>query len=105
MSTTEITIHFNAVTGKPYEGGNQIKLLEAGEHFTSSQWATYKQWQSVGFQVRLHEHGVVLGRFLGGRCAGHKADETCSKCNAGGKKTFRVFNGEQVDAIDFGVEA
>ena len=43
----------NRTTGKRYRGGNVMILL--GEmierQLGSSEWATYKQWQSIGAQV------------------------------------------------------
>lgn len=38
----------NAVTQRPYTGGNRFNLTWASKH---RHWATYKQWQSVGAQV------------------------------------------------------
>lgn len=97
--------HTNFVTGQPYGGGNQDKLLEAGESFSSTQWATYKQWQTAGFQVQKGEHGVQLGRYLNGGCvAKHDADQSCAKCSQGGKRFFKVFNRQQVKPVEMEAE-
>lgn len=90
--------HTNFVTGQPYGGKNQIKLIEAGESHSSTQWATYKQWQTAGFQVQKGEHGIQLGRFLASCVVQHKEDQTCSKCS-GGKRFFKVFNRDQVKPV------
>jgi len=52
----------NAFTRKPYQGVNVVALwaeaVTAG--YTSGWWATYRQWQSLGAQVRRGEHGTVI---------------------------------------------
>lgn len=51
----------NASTGKHYRGGNSILLamLEmTGEGF--GPWATYKQWESMGAQVRKGSKGSTI---------------------------------------------
>ena len=48
----------NATTGKEYTGTNAIMLLIAG----GGEWATYKQWQSIGAQVRKGERSVKILR-------------------------------------------
>ena len=47
----------NAKTGAAYSGGNIIALWIAAMRFkyASNVWATYKQWQSIGAQVRAGE--------------------------------------------------
>ena len=50
----------NPTTQKRYRGGNVLALmaaaLEAG--WPAGQWATYKQWQGIGAQVRKRERGT-----------------------------------------------
>ena len=50
----------NPTTHKHYRGGNVMVLL--GEmierRYGSSEWATYKQWQSIGAQVGKGERGT-----------------------------------------------
>ena len=52
----------NALTGKPYRGGNHVVLgLVAAANGWGGQWATYRQWRQLGAQVRRGEratHGV-----------------------------------------------
>jgi antirestriction protein ArdC len=52
----------NATTGAAYRGGNHLVLgMTAAAQGWSGYWATYRQWQSVGAQVRKGErasHGV-----------------------------------------------
>src|SRR5581483_8283450 len=52
----------NATTGKPYRGVNVVALWAEGLRmgFPSAYWATYRQWQSVGAQVRKGEHGSLI---------------------------------------------
>ena len=47
----------NAVSKKPYQGINRVLLSLMGHD--SKWWATYKQWQSVGGQVRRNEKSVM----------------------------------------------
>jgi antirestriction protein ArdC len=47
----------NAVTGRSYNGGNMLMLAFSGE---AGPWATFKQWQSVGANVRKGEHGTPI---------------------------------------------
>jgi antirestriction protein ArdC len=56
----------NAVTANTYRGGNILALwLERLDHgYPSDRWATYKQWQSIGAQVRKGEHGTWLIRWV-----------------------------------------
>lgn len=52
----------NAVTKKHYRGVN-IPLLWIVQHnrgFSSGHWATYKQWQEAGAQVRKGEKGAPI---------------------------------------------
>jgi antirestriction protein ArdC len=48
----------NAASGKLYRGINPILLHMAG--FSSKFWATYRQWQGLGGQVRKGEHGTKI---------------------------------------------
>lgn len=46
----------NALTGKPYRGGNHLVFgMIAVANEWSGYWATYKQWQQLGGQVRRGE--------------------------------------------------
>ena len=49
----------NATTGVAYRGGNVIALsLAAANGNWPNRWATYKQWESVGAQVRKGERAT-----------------------------------------------
>ena len=50
------------VTGNNYNGVNVIALWVAAERhgFTSGYWATYKQWNRLGCQVRKGDKGNVV---------------------------------------------
>jgi len=53
---------FNAVSGKPYHGTNVILLWQVMDRccFSSNDWATYKQWQQFGGQVRNDERSTRI---------------------------------------------
>lgn len=93
----------NAVTGRAYTGGNTIALwiAEIDHEYTSSTWATYKQWESIGAQVRKGEHGTGLIKWVepsGKRDRAARGDDA--------KKPrlvpvgFTVFNAAQVDGYE-----
>lgn len=50
----------NPVSGQPFHKGNLVRILTAAmdEGYRDGRWATYRQWQSIGRQVRKGEHGV-----------------------------------------------
>lgn len=88
----------NAATGKEYQGMNILALWSAG--FASFEWATYKQWQSLGAQVRPKEKGTLGIKWL---------PVEDKKVKAAGKKVqsnymipwgFVVFNADQVDGYE-----
>lgn len=57
----------NAVSRKPYRGGNILPLwiAAAAAGYESHEWATYKQWSEAGAQVRKGERSslVVFWKF------------------------------------------
>ncbi len=86
----------NAVTGKTYQGFNWFLLsLEEGDGKVGP-WATYKQWEGIGAQVRKGEHGTQVLRPM---------IVPDKKAIAAGKegatfvlfKAYRVFAASQVD--------
>jgi len=93
-------IAMNAVTGNQYSGGNLIVLWVLGEDFGSQYYATYKQWQSVGAQVRKGESGITLVKWTPIECKDHGKDEMCMNCGRAIPKAFTVFNSTQVDGWD-----
>jgi antirestriction protein ArdC len=52
----------NACTGKAYHGVNVVALWGAANRrgFRTAHWATYRQWASLGAQVRKGERGSVV---------------------------------------------
>lgn len=52
----------NAATGKRYQGINVVALWAEAmlSAYGSGHWATYRQWQEVGAQVRKGERGSVI---------------------------------------------
>jgi antirestriction protein ArdC len=57
-----ISVPVNAVSNEPYRGVNILALwAEAmSKSYVSPLWATYKQWQSLGAQVRYGERGTMI---------------------------------------------
>lgn len=58
----ELSAPMNAATSALYRGVNVLTLwIEALERgYASNQWASYKQWQSLGAQVRKGERGTLI---------------------------------------------
>lgn len=90
-------VALNAVTGNQYRGGNLIALWVLGEDYKSGYWATYKQWQSIGAQVRKGEVGTRLVKWSPIPCKDHGPTEMCAKCGTMVPNVFTVFNSAQVD--------
>ncbi len=94
----------NAATDKPYKGVNILALwVDATfKRYISGYWASYKQWQTLGAQVRKGERGSVIVFYK-------KLDQPELEVNTGhngdGEQSGRrfvarashVFNSEQVD--------
>jgi antirestriction protein ArdC len=90
----------NASTGRAYQGANVIALwAEASlRRFDSGYWATYRQWHSVGAQVRKGARGATI--------VFYKAIEAQNNEDGEGRevpqptlvaRTSWVFNADQVD--------
>lgn len=53
----------NPVTDRPFTGGNRVNLaIKAMSGGHASFWATYKQWQEIGGQVRKGERSTPILR-------------------------------------------
>lgn len=82
---------YNATTKRGYNGVNILLLW--GHPYPTNQWASYKQWQSKGAQVRKGERGEIIV-YCGTRTRENGDGE---------EETFRflkystVFNAAQVD--------
>jgi antirestriction protein ArdC len=85
-------VPYNVTTGKAYRGINEISLLCSG--YSSNGWCTYKQAQTLGYQVRKGERSspVVWWSF---------PDKTraTEKDRAPFAKFYSVFNLEQMDGV------
>ena len=85
----------NATTGKAYTNGNNAALCELAGRYTCNEWATYRQWQGAGYQVKKGSRGVRLVKVV--------EVDVRTKAGKGRKETrprrFVVFNRDQVEAI------
>ncbi len=86
-------------TGKSYSGSNILILALKG--YMSSDWGTYKAWQSKGGQVRKGEKGTKI---VFSRPVFDKDEPTLIAFFA--TRSFTVFNAEQVeiDGYEYGTE-
>lgn len=95
-------IPVNAVTHAPYRGVNVLSLwvdaLTRG--YASGFWASYRQWQSIGAQVRKGEHGCVVVFYK--RVEGKPCDEEDHDQKRDLRfvaRASRIFNAAQVDGF------
>jgi len=87
----------NALTGNDYHGVNILALWAEAclRGFATGWWATYKQWQEVGAQVKRGERAstiVFFKRF--DEAQQEDESQTSTRLFA---RASRVFNGDQVD--------
>jgi antirestriction protein ArdC len=100
----------NAKTGNAYQGFNQLVLMvtTAAHGYSANVWATYKQWQSLGGQVRKGQHGTQLVKWgITYRCTecDHKGPKPCTRKGHQPTKSmwasaFTVFNVDQQDGYE-----
>ena len=80
---------YNAKTKEHYSESNTLTLIASG--YQLPQWATYRQWASIGYQVKRGSKGTRLKR-------------VCTKEEKGKVKKyvkgFTVFNLAQVKPMD-----
>ena len=88
-------------TARPYHGVNTVVLWSQAQTkgYASALWGTYRQWQSIGAQVRKGEHGspvVYWGTYESEskESQGDESDATRMRLFC---KGYTVFNLEQVD--------
>ncbi len=102
-STEPRGLPVNAVTHKPYRGGNVLPLwiTAATNGYESHEWATYKQWREAGAQVRQGEKSslVVFWKF---KDQEDVPDATQQEFNDRASRLilvrgYSVFNAAQVD--------
>jgi len=86
----------NAVTGVAYRGLNVLWLAMTSEEqgWDLPTWATYKQWASIGAQVRRGEKGTHLVKWV---TVQDKARPDSEKARKLVPSTFTVFSSAQVD--------
>lgn len=98
----------NPVGKYQYHGINVLSLWASQQlkTFTSGQWATYRQWQSIGAQVRKGETGsstVFYQPIIAGDQSNSANDSEESASRLGSRpfilKMATVFNADQVDGF------
>lgn len=92
----------NAITGRAYRGLNVVTLWMDGQAagFQNGQWATYRQWNEHGAQVRKGERGAPV--FFWQRRDNGKTDQNDDDDRRRFgfvAKAFTVFNIDQVDGF------
>lgn len=86
----------NAATRRPYNGVNIIALWAAAQNrgYDSGTWATYKQWNALGAQVRRGEKSSVVVFYRELEARDDNADDEATRAVA--RASF-VFAAEQVE--------
>lgn len=105
----EVQPPVNAITGKPYRGVNYQNLMVFSPDPSDNRWATYKQAEAQGWQVRKGEHGIPIEKWSEYE---HKLTESeKEKMRAAGRaeipdvekrlgvKHYSVFHASQIDGI------
>ncbi len=92
----------NVQSGRPYRGINTLALWAAAVHsgYEAGQWATYRQWQALGTEVRKGEKSslVVFWKTMPPRDEGaeREADNTSRSERRFLARAYNVFNAQQV---------
>jgi len=90
----------NAATGKPYRGVNVVTLWAEAtiKRYISGHWASYRQWQELGAQVRKGQRGtlIVFYKKLDPEPGLLEGEENASPPRFVARP-WHVFNAEQVD--------
>lgn len=101
IDAERVQLPVNAVTGKPYSGGNVATLvmaqIEGG--FATSQWLTFKQALELGRCVRKGQKAAARIVKVVPKA---KGTDEAPKAQKGRKvtiKTYAVFNLAQTDAL------
>ncbi len=95
----------NAVSKRPYRGINVVVLWATAQErgYKSGTWATYKQWQELGAQVRKGEKSanVVFWKFFdrAGETEDNSGEHETSVRRIPMARDYWVFNAEQVDGF------
>jgi antirestriction protein ArdC len=89
------------VSRKPYRGINILVLWAIAQEkgYKSGTWATYKQWQELGAQVRKGEKSahVVFWKFFDAETEQEDTSNPKSSGRAPMARDYWVFNADQVD--------
>lgn len=83
----------NALTGVAYKGGNSFILGLLGGGY----WATYRQWQTLGAQVRKGEEGVQCIKWVNYQQEVPQTTGDSLSFNGMFPNCFTVFSAAQVD--------
>ena len=91
----------NVATKKRYNGGNifWLTIVAQGQNFPTNVWGTYKQWASVGGQVRKGEVST-LGMFYKQIFITEEVDGEEKRKRIPVLKSFPLFNAAQVEGAD-----
>jgi antirestriction protein ArdC len=91
----------NASTSNAYQGGNVIVLWseQLDKAYPTALWATYKQWEALGAQVRKGEKGTGLVKYQSVIDRRTKDLPEDQQRNALIPLGFTVFNAAQVDGF------
>lgn len=89
----------NVLSQKPYQGINRLILgmSSMARGYTVPVWASYKQWESLGANVRKGEKGTRIVFFSP---VTKENKQTGEKENYAVLKAYWVFNALQVDGIE-----
>jgi antirestriction protein ArdC len=97
----------NSYTRNSYNGINILSLWASAmdKQFSSNSWATYKQWQCMGAQVRKGQKGnpIVIYKALSPNDDTGSATETGTEDNTRSRVLIRsamVFNADQVTGLE-----
>ena len=89
----------NIISKKPYNGINRVILGMSG--FSSSKWASFKQWQSLGATVRKGEKGTMIVFYS--PIKKESINPTNGQLESSAYhclKSYFVFNADQVEGIE-----
>lgn len=86
----------NAHTKNGYQGVNVITLWCVGHPYSTQTWATYRQWQELGCQVRKGEKGAHIIYYS----TFEREDDQGDPKKVPFIKQSAVFNADQVDGYE-----
>ncbi|MEZ5278990.1 MAG: zincin-like metallopeptidase domain-containing protein [Acidimicrobiales bacterium] len=100
--TADLFCPTNATTLRPYAGANVLILaFEALDaDYSDNRWSTYRQWQSMGAQVRRGEHGTRCVKWIAKTPSADQPPDGENTARVLIPRVFTVFNADQVDLPD-----